>query len=124
MMREHHYIWLEGQPTRNKKWLQERLDDGFDIHHIDGNHANNHPMNLCLIEGIDHLNCIHLNTIDWKKKLREGRKHAMANGVRFGRKLKLTDHQRREALARRESGETCVSISKSYNVSYMTIARL
>jgi DNA invertase Pin-like site-specific DNA recombinase len=54
----------------------------------------------------------------------EGRKNAMANGVRFGRKLKLTDHQRREALERRNNGETCVAIAKTYNVSYMTICRL
>ena len=30
----------------------------------------------------------------------EGRKRAQARGVRFGRKLKLTKHQRQEALAR------------------------
>ena len=35
----------------------------------------------------------------------EGRKQAQARGVKFGRKLKLTLHQRREALARREAGE-------------------
>jgi DNA invertase Pin-like site-specific DNA recombinase len=35
----------------------------------------------------------------------EGRERAKARGVRFGRKLKLTLHQRREALARREAGE-------------------
>jgi DNA invertase Pin-like site-specific DNA recombinase len=54
----------------------------------------------------------------------EGRAHAKARGVRFGRKLKLTPHQMAEALKRRESGETCVDIAKTYNVSYMTIARL
>jgi len=35
----------------------------------------------------------------------EGRKRAMANGIKFGRKPKLTQHQRAEALARREAGE-------------------
>jgi DNA invertase Pin-like site-specific DNA recombinase len=35
----------------------------------------------------------------------EGRERAKARGVKFGRKLKLTPHQRREALARREAGE-------------------
>jgi DNA invertase Pin-like site-specific DNA recombinase len=34
----------------------------------------------------------------------EGRKRAQARGVRFGRKLKLTAHQRQEAIARREAG--------------------
>jgi DNA invertase Pin-like site-specific DNA recombinase len=32
----------------------------------------------------------------------EGRERAKARGVRFGRKPKLTDHQRREALSRRK----------------------
>jgi DNA invertase Pin-like site-specific DNA recombinase len=35
----------------------------------------------------------------------DGRKRAMERGVRFGRKPKLTPHQIREALARREAGE-------------------
>ena len=34
----------------------------------------------------------------------EGRQRAKARGVRFGRKLKLTKHQREEALARPRSG--------------------
>jgi IS30 family transposase len=45
-------------------------------------------------------------------------------GFRFGRKLKLTLHQRREAIARREAGEALVEISRSYNVSHSTISRL
>jgi DNA invertase Pin-like site-specific DNA recombinase len=55
----------------------------------------------------------------------EGRERAMAEGVRFGRKPKLTPHQRREAIARRESGEeTLMEIARSYNVSHTMIARL
>jgi len=54
----------------------------------------------------------------------EGRKRAQARGVRFGRKLKLTQHQRREALARRAAGESLVEIGRSYNVSHSTISRL
>ena len=54
----------------------------------------------------------------------EGRKRAQARGVRFGRKLKLTPHQRQEALARREAGEPLVEIARSYNVSHSTISRL
>jgi IS30 family transposase len=42
----------------------------------------------------------------------------------FGRKLKLTLHQRREAIARREAGEALVEIGRSYNVSHSTISRL
>ncbi len=54
----------------------------------------------------------------------EGRKRAQARDVRFGRKLKLTKHQREEALARREAGEALVEIARSYNVSHSTISRL
>jgi DNA invertase Pin-like site-specific DNA recombinase len=54
----------------------------------------------------------------------EGRKRAQARGVRFGRKQKLTVHQRQEALARRANGEALVDIARSYNVSHSTISRL
>jgi DNA invertase Pin-like site-specific DNA recombinase len=54
----------------------------------------------------------------------EGRKRAQARGVWFGRKLKLTPHQRAEAIARREAGEALVDIGRSYNVSHSTISRL
>jgi DNA invertase Pin-like site-specific DNA recombinase len=55
----------------------------------------------------------------------EGRERAKARGVRMGRKPKLTQHQKREALARRERGEeTLAEIGRSYNVSGWTISRL
>ncbi|MGO8921350.1 MAG: recombinase family protein [Xanthobacteraceae bacterium] len=54
----------------------------------------------------------------------EGRKRAQARGVKFGRKQKLTAHQRQEAIARREAGEALVEIGRSYNVSHSTISRL
>jgi DNA invertase Pin-like site-specific DNA recombinase len=54
----------------------------------------------------------------------EGRKRAIARGVRFGRKPKLTPHQVQEALARRAAGEPLVGIGRSYNVSHSTISRL
>jgi DNA invertase Pin-like site-specific DNA recombinase len=54
----------------------------------------------------------------------EGRKRAQTRGVRFGRKPKLTVHQRQEALARRTAGEALVDIARSYAVSHSTISRL
>lgn len=54
----------------------------------------------------------------------EGRTLAKARGVRMGRKPKLTDHQKREALQRREAGEPTREIARSYNVSHSTISRL
>ena len=54
----------------------------------------------------------------------EGRERAKARGVILGRKPKLTGHQRREAVARREAGEVLTDIARSYNVSHSTISRL
>lgn len=54
----------------------------------------------------------------------EGRTRAMARGVKFGRKPKLTRHQIAEAIARRETGEPLTEIGRSYNVSHSTISRL
>jgi DNA invertase Pin-like site-specific DNA recombinase len=54
----------------------------------------------------------------------EGRQRAKARGVVMGRKPKLTVHQRREAISRREAGENLSDIGRSYNVSHSTISRL
>jgi DNA invertase Pin-like site-specific DNA recombinase len=55
----------------------------------------------------------------------EGRERAKARGVKMGRKSKLTGHQKREAIKRRDKdGETLAEIGRSYNVSGWTIARL
>jgi DNA invertase Pin-like site-specific DNA recombinase len=54
----------------------------------------------------------------------EGRTRALARGVRFGRKPKLTQHQVAEALARRANGEALTDIGRSFNVSHSTISRL
>jgi DNA invertase Pin-like site-specific DNA recombinase len=59
-----------------------------------------------------------------RERTGEGRKRAMAKGVRFGRKPKLTHHQRQEAIARRAAGETLVEIARSYNVDQSMISRL
>jgi DNA invertase Pin-like site-specific DNA recombinase len=53
-----------------------------------------------------------------------GRQIAIAKGVRFGPKPKLTDFQRAEALKRLEAGESCRAIGKSMGVHHATIARL
>src|SRR5216683_4844643 len=54
----------------------------------------------------------------------EGRARAVARGQKMGRPFKLTDHQKREAIKRREQGETLADIGRSYNVSPATISRL
>jgi DNA invertase Pin-like site-specific DNA recombinase len=54
----------------------------------------------------------------------EGRARAVARGVKMGRKPKLTTHQQREAIKRRDRGEPVREIARSYNVSHSTISRL
>jgi DNA invertase Pin-like site-specific DNA recombinase len=55
----------------------------------------------------------------------EGRARAVANGVKLGRKPKLTLHQRQEAKRRVAAGkETLREIARSYNVHNSTISRL
>ena len=54
----------------------------------------------------------------------EGRTRAQARGVRFGRPLKLSQFQIKEALARRAAGEPLTDIGRSYGVSHSTISRL
>jgi DNA invertase Pin-like site-specific DNA recombinase len=50
----------------------------------------------------------------------DGRERAKARGVR-----QLTDHQKREAICRRDrDGETVREIARSYNVSHSSISRL
>jgi hypothetical protein len=45
----------------------------------------------------------------------------MANGVKFGRKQKLWDYQRAEAIKRRGDGESMTSIARSYGVAISMI---
>jgi DNA invertase Pin-like site-specific DNA recombinase len=59
-----------------------------------------------------------------RERTGEGRKRAMAAGVKFGRKRKLSDYQRAEAVKRRAAGETLAAIAKSYGVDISMISRL
>ena len=58
-----------------------------------------------------------------RERTSEGRKRAMAAGVKFGRKRKLSDYQRAEAVKRRAAGETLAAIAKSYGVDISMISR-
>ena len=54
----------------------------------------------------------------------EGRERAKERGVKMGRKPKLTPHQQREAVRRRDKGEPMREIARTFNVSHSTISRL
>jgi DNA invertase Pin-like site-specific DNA recombinase len=58
------------------------------------------------------------------RRANEGRQIAIANGTKFGRKPKLTDHQRQLARDRMSNGETCRAIAKDLGVAHTTISRL
>jgi DNA invertase Pin-like site-specific DNA recombinase len=47
----------------------------------------------------------------------EGRLRAQARGVKMGRPAKLTSHQIKAALRRRDAGEPMRDIARTYNVS-------
>lgn len=51
----YYHVWLKAHPGRDMEWLKRMLQEGFDIHHVDGNHDNDDPNNLVLIENLDHM---------------------------------------------------------------------
>ena len=54
----------------------------------------------------------------------EGNSRAVVRGVKLGCKPKLTPHQMKEAIKRRDAGEAVREIARCYNVSHSTISRL
>lgn len=54
----------------------------------------------------------------------DGRERAKKAGVRFGPKPKLTRHQIEEVRRRKERGESCRFLARSYGVSANTISRV
>jgi DNA invertase Pin-like site-specific DNA recombinase len=58
------------------------------------------------------------------KRANDGRRAARGRGARFGRKPKLDDHQRAEALKRLLAGESARALGRSYKVHHATISRL
>jgi hypothetical protein len=73
-----------------------------------GNHSRRTPQELVSI----------------RARTGEGRARAKARGVKMGRPFKMTPHQIKEALHRRDNGEPMRDIARSYNVSHSTISRL
>lgn len=54
----------------------------------------------------------------------DGRERAKKAGVRFGPKPKLSAHQIQEIKERKEAGESCRFLARSYGVSPNTISRI
>lgn len=58
-LQSYHRVWLSCHPGRTEQWLRERMADGFHVHHADGDHTNDAPNNLILLEGLDHMLIVH-----------------------------------------------------------------
>jgi DNA invertase Pin-like site-specific DNA recombinase len=54
----------------------------------------------------------------------DGRLRARQSGVKFGPKFKLSPLQIEEIRRRKEAGESCRFLARSYNVSPNTISRI
>lgn len=93
-MKPHYEAWLSSHPDRTMAWLCERIADGFDIHHIDGDHGNNDPDNLLLVESADHMR---IHGMDIRGRAREAQR------------------QKAEARLRTkmQKGETCYSMREA-----------
>ena len=61
---------------------------------------------------------------DILRRTAAGRERARANGVRFGRRPKLSPAERQQAIERRAAGESQIEIARSFQVSSSTISRL
>jgi DNA invertase Pin-like site-specific DNA recombinase len=59
-----------------------------------------------------------------KTRTSEGRRQAIAKGIKMGRKEKLSYYQKREIKQRIEQGESYSVIARTYGVSSATICRL
>ncbi len=59
-----------------------------------------------------------------RERTEEGRQAAKKQGVRFGRKPKLTTHQQKEVLRMLKRGERIRAVARHFNVGVATIDRL
>lgn len=62
----HQQAWLDAHTDRTEEWLRQMLKEGFNVHHGDGVHSNNHPDNLFLIEGSDHMRLHGIFGLVWR----------------------------------------------------------
>lgn len=116
-LRSHHLAWLSVHPCRSPQWLAEKLAEGFDVHHADGDHSNDDPDNLVLIECVDHM--------------RLHNRGALMDRLEQGRKIRLAERHERagkaayDAMAKREpwtavekaagyQAATCVRLAKRH----------
>lgn len=68
----YHLAWLVEHPDRTREWLKRMMLEGFDVHHVDGDHTNNEPGNLVLMEAADHMRLhgmgLRTGIVAWRKR--------------------------------------------------------
>ena len=69
----HHQAWLDAHSDRTAEWLRSIIQQGFEIHHGDSDHENNHPDNLFLIERSDHTRLHGIFSLGWRVDYRRRR---------------------------------------------------
>lgn len=84
-MERYHLAWLSVHPERTQEWLKQKLAEGFQVHHIDGDHFNDDPHNLLLVDGVDHLR-LHSGSIragiaSWRDRQRKPKKALAEDSV-------------------------------------------
>lgn len=104
-LKPYHLAWLSVRPNRTEAWLIAALLDGFDVHHLDGDHSNNDPANLVLIEHSDHMMLHGGRTLGRMKPKRQ----------KAARALTIQDGQ--IVLAMRASGATWREIARTMKKS-------
>lgn len=106
MLKEYHLNWLIAHPHRTQEWLADKLKDGFDIHHLDGDHSNNSKENLVLIDHSDHmyLHGMNLGTLGRmapKKKIKRLKRVGPYTIGRHDRKYRKKNNTKRVKLTKR-----------------------
>lgn len=108
----HHIAWLKAHPHRDEEWLRERLFDGFDVHHVDGDHKNNAANNLVLVEHTDHW-FIHSGT--WSLGRLKRRLDPPKPSPRAGYQLSLIGQRSYEM---RVDGADWIEIERELGITY------
>lgn len=93
LLKAYHLAWLSAHTERTREWLEAMISDGFEVHHVDGDHSNNAPPNLVLIDGVDHIRMHH-------GRLGEGVQRSKADRV-----ARIREHHARKTAARRSYPE-------------------
>lgn len=127
-MELHHLKWLEYHPSKTADWLEGKLQEGFDIHHIDGNHTNNSRRNLVLIEKEDHL-CMHdllkfSSKISVKEIQKRGISKAKEEGKYRGRKPTYDRNTLATILQHFKDGTSMSQIAKITGIHRQSLYRI